>query len=399
MSLILHLKPGRDIPITRGHPWIMSGAIARQEGNPKEDEADILSSNGTFLARATVHPPSEIRARVFDTRPDARLDEAGIRERLALAKSRRAKWMTAGPDGAERIAFSESDGLPGVIIDRYGSVLVFQLLTAPWEKRRDTLIAALVDLYHPSTIWERSDVDVRRHERLEPRKGLAWGAPLTGPVPFKEDAWSFLADVENGHKTGFYLDQSCSRRAVADWVRRLGAPRVLNVFAYTDTFGIAALTSGAASVLSIDSAASAREIATRMLSLNPAAASPARSEYGIGDAFDALRELRDDSRSFDLIILDPPRLVTRQDKMKPGLRAYKDLNLQACKLLAPGGILFSFSCSGLVDRILFGKVIEGAARDAQRPLQFLADIGQPPDHPRKPGFPEAEYLKGFIAGV
>lgn len=398
MSLILHLKPGRDIPITRGHPWIMSGAIARQEGNPQADEADILSSAGAFLARATFHPPSEIRARVFDIRPEARLDANGIRERLALAKSRRARWTGANPDGAERIAFSESDGLPGLIIDRFGGVLVFQALTAPWEKRRDSLIAALVDLYQPATIWERSDVDVRRHEKLEPRKGLAWGAPLTGPVTFREGDWTFMADVENGHKTGFYLDQSGSRHAVAAWTRRLGSPRVLNVFAYTDTFGIAALTSGAASVLSIDSAVSAREMAARMQTLNPKC-DPARSEYRIGDAFDTLRELRDAGRQFDMIILDPPRLVTRQDKMKQGLRAYKDLNLQACKLLAPGGILVSFSCSGLVDRTLFGKVIEGAARDARRPLQFLAELGQPPDHPRKPGFPESEYLKGFIAGV
>jgi 23S rRNA (cytosine1962-C5)-methyltransferase len=398
MSLILHLKPGRDIPITRGHPWIMSGAIARIEGSHQEDEATIVSSSGAFLARATVHPHSEIRARVFDTHPDARLDADGILERLTLAKNRRAKWMASSLAGAERIVFSESDGLPGLIIDRYGSVLVFQLLTAPWESRRDSLISALVSLYQPTTIWERSDVDVRRHERIEPRKGLAWGAPITAPVTFQEGDWTFLADVETGHKTGFYLDQSDNRRAVATWVRRLGAPRVLNVFAYTDTFGIAALTSGASSVLSIDSASSARDVAIQMHAINPAF-DPARHEYRLGDAFDSLRELHNAGKQFDMIILDPPRLVPRQDKIKQGLRAYKDINLQACKLLAPDGVLFSFSCSGLVDRHLFGRVIEGAARDAKRPMQFLADLGQPPDHPRKPGFPESEYLKGVIAGV
>lgn len=397
MSLILHLKPGRDIPITRGHPWIMSGAIAKVEGSREEDEADVLSSSGAFLARATVHPHSEIRARVFDTLPDARLDAAGIKERLALAKSRREKWMATPASGAERVVFSECDGLPGLIIDRFGSVLVMQLLTAPWEKRRDSLIATLVDLYQPTTIWDRSDVDVRKHEKIDPRKGLAWGAPISAPVTFKEGDWTFLADVETGHKTGFYLDQSYNRRAVATWVRRLGPPRVLNVFAYTDTFGIAALTSGASSVLSIDSAISARDIAIQMHALNNF--DPARHEYRIGDAFDTLRELQKAGKQFDMIILDPPRLVARQDKMKQGLRAYKDINLQACRLLAPGGVLITFSCSGLVDRHLFGKVIEGATRDAKRPLQFLGDLSQPPDHPRKPGFPESEYLKGIIAGV
>lgn len=398
MPLTLHLKPGREIPILRGHPWIMSGAIARQDGNPEEDEAGIVSATGTFLGRATIHPASEIRARIFDVRPESRLDADGIRARLTLARDRRNRWMARQPDGAERLVFSESDGLPGLIVDRYANVLVFQILTAPWEKRRAILVEALVSLFQPATLWERSDADVRRHEGLEPRKGLAWGAPLEGPVPFREGDWRFLADVEQGHKTGFYLDQSCNRHALSAWVRRLGAPRVLNVFAYTDTFGLVALAAGASSVLSIDSSAPARDMAGRMQSLNPSI-DAGRWEYLVADAFDALRRLRDAARQFDLIILDPPRLVNRKSKVQEGLRAYKDINLLACKLLAPGGILFSFSCSGLVDRTLFGKVIEGAARDARRPLQFLADLGQPPDHPRKPGFPESEYLKGFIAGI
>lgn len=398
MSLTLHLKPGRDIPIIRGHPWIMSGAIARQDGNPQDDEADIISASGVCLGRATVHPPSEIRARLFDTQPGVRLDASGILERLTLAKARRDKWMATPPDGAERVVFSESDGLPGLIVDRYAGTLVFQLLTAPWESRRQFLIDALSALYHPAAIWERSEVDIRRHEGLESRQGLVRGAAPQGPVPFREGDWHFLADIENGHKTGFYLDQAVNRHALAAWVRRLGAPRVLNVFAYTDTFGLCALSAGSSSVLSIDSAAPARDMAARMQALNPAC-DCSRSEYRIADAFEALRTLRDSRRQFDLIILDPPRLVNRKPRLQEGLRAYKDINLLACKLLAPGGILFTFSCSGLVDRVLFGKVIEGAARDARRPIQFLADLGQPPDHPRKPGFPESEYLKGYIVGV
>jgi len=397
MTLKLHLKPGREIPIIRGHPWIMSGAIAHSEGNHELDEADIITASGTFIARATVHPASEIRARVFSIIAGDCLDATSIRQRLELALERRQCWLPWGLDTAARLVFSESDGLPGLIVDRYADVLVIQLLTAPWEARREILIEALKKLLHPKTIWERSDVDARRHEGLEPRKALVYGTPLTGSVPFKEGNLHFLADVENGHKTGFYLDQRASRQALQKWVGQLGAPKVLNVFAYTDSFGVCALQAGAASVLSLDSSTSARELSDRQVALNPNC-DPAKRTYRIGDAFELLRELKEDKTRFDLIILDPPKLVNRKAKMPQGLRAYKDINLLACQLLNPGGILFSFSCSGLVERDLFGKVIEGAARDAKRSVQFLEDLSQPPDHPRKPGFPEAGYLKGFVVG-
>ena len=397
MSLKLHLKPGREIPIVRGHPWIMSGAIARSEGNHELDEADIIAANGNFIARATVHPSSEIRARVFSTVQGDCLDAVSIRQRLELVLERRQRWLPWGLDTAARLVFSESDGLPGLIVDRYADVLVIQLLTAPWESRRDMLVEALKKLLHPKTIWERSDVDARRHEGLEPRKGLVHGAPLSGPIPFKEEKMRFLADVENGHKTGFYLDQRTSRLSLQNWVGQLGAPKVLNVFAYTDSFGACALKAGATSVLSLDSSASAQELSDRQLALNPECDS-ARRIYRTGDAFELLRGLKEEKARFDLIILDPPKLVNRKAKMPQGLRAYKDINLLACQLMNPGGILFSFSCSGLVDRDLFGKVIEGAARDAKRPVQFLEDLSQPADHPRKPGFPEAGYLKGFVVG-
>lgn len=397
MGLTLHLKTGRDIPIIRGHPWIMSGAIARVEGDRDLDEADVIGADGSFLARATVHPASEIRARVFSTDPGARLDAAGIRARLQLAIDRRQRWLQWGLNSAARLVASESDGLPGLVIDRYADVLVVQILTAPWEARRDILVDCLRALLHPKTIWERSDVDVRRHEELELRKGLMAGTPLAGPVPFMEDEAHFLADVEEGHKTGFYLDQRTSRQALARWVRQLGKPRVLNVFAYTDAFGITALRAGASSVLSLDSSTGARDLAERQLALNPDC-DPSRREYRLGDAFESLRQLKAGQAGFDLVILDPPKLVSRKPRLQQGLRAYKDINLLACQLVNAGGVLFTFSCSGLVDRELFGKVIEGAARDARRPVQFLDNLGQPPDHPRKPGFPESEYLKGLVVG-
>lgn len=398
MTLKLHLKPGREIPIIRGHPWIMSGAIARLEGDRTRDEADIVSAGGAFIARATVHPPSEIRARVFSTVEGETLDATTIRQRLEIALDRRQRWLPWGLDTAARLVFSESDGLPGLIVDRYADTVVLQLLTSPWEARREMLVEALKKLLRPKTIWERSDVDSRRHEGLEPRKGLLHGAALSGPIAFQEESMRFLADVENGHKTGFYLDQRNSRQALRNWVGQLGTPKVLNVFAYTDSFGVCALKAGAASVLSLDSSNSARDLADQQLALNPGC-DPARRTYRMGDAFELLRELKEQKPRFDLIILDPPKLVNRKARLPQGLRAYKDINLLACQLLNPGGVLLTFSCSGLVDRELFGKVIEGAARDAKRPIQFLEDLSQPADHPRKPGFPEAGYLKGFVVGL
>ncbi len=398
MKLTLHLKPARDIPIIRGHPWILSGAIARTEGDLACDEAEIVAANGRCLGCATVHPQSSIRARLFSNRPGVQLNAETIRARLAAAIERRRQWMPADAE-AMRLVFSESDGLPGLIVDRYADTVVIQCSTAPWESRRDALVEALVALLNPRTVYERSDLDVRRHEELEPRQGLLWGAaPPESGVPFSENGCRFLADVIHGHKTGFYLDQSANRQRAAAWVRRLGAPRVLNVFAYTDAFGIAALAAGAREVVAVDSALKAQPLAAAQLALNPGC-DPARHRTIVGDAFSALRELHQAGELFDLVILDPPRLVTRKDRMQEGLRAYKDANLFAIKLTRPGGVLLTFSCSGLVERELFTKVLEGAVRDSGREAQLIETLDAPPDHPRRLGFPESDYLKGAVLGI
>lgn len=397
MPLTLQLKQGREIPIIRGHPWVMSGAIARQEGDAADDEADIVTHDGRFIGRATVHPTSEIRARLFSSERNDRLDREGLQLRISQAAERRRRWMPPASE-ALRLVFSESDGLPGLIVDRYGETLVVQFLTAPMDRRRDAVVDVLSALFAPRAIWERSDVDARRHEALEPRKGRLLGEDVRDPVQFAEGPWRFMADVAEGHKTGFYLDQRSNRERVAEWVRRLGRPRVLNVFAYTDSFGICALGAGAEQVIAVDSSQAACDMAARQHALNPDS-DPERRQYRLGNAFEVLRELRESGARFDLVILDPPRLVNRRDRLHQGLRAYKDVNLIACQLVADGGLLASFSCSGLVDRDLFGKVIEGAARDARRNARFIEELGQPPDHPHKPGFPESAYLKGFVVGL
>jgi 23S rRNA (cytosine1962-C5)-methyltransferase len=398
MTRKLTLKPGRDVPVLRGHPWIFSGAIAREEGDLKADEADILSAKGAFLGRATVQERSDIRARIFDTHAGATLDAAGLLARLRTARERRERWLGVQEEPAGmRVVFSESDGLPGLIVDRYGSTLVVQFLTGPMTARRDAVLAALDAVWKPVTVWERSDADAIKLEGLETRTGLVSGAAPEGPVTFVENGIKFLADLENGHKTGFYLDQRAGRAALARWVKSSGAKRVLDVFAYTGGFGLAARKAGAEFVMSIDSSARAKLEARSLIALNHY--SGEGFDYRVADAFETLRGLKNAGEKFDIIIVDPPRLTPSRAHLQRSLRAYKDANLSAIRLLNPGGLLFTFCCSGLVDRDLYGKVVEGAARDADRPMAILEHLFQSPDHPGKPGFGESEYLKGFVLGA
>ncbi|MFO7535220.1 MAG: class I SAM-dependent rRNA methyltransferase [Kiritimatiellia bacterium] len=398
MTRKLTLKPGRDVPVLRGHPWIFSGAIARDEGDHL-DEADLFSSKGTFLGRVTVQDPSDIRARVFDTHPNVTLDAAGLLARVKTARQRREAWLGAQeePSGM-RVVFSESDGLPGLIVDRYADTLVVQFLTGPMTRRRAEVLAALEAVWKPATIWERSDAEAVKLEGMEPRTGLISGAAPAGPIEFKENGITFLADLEHGHKTGFYLDQRAGRAAVARWVKCSGAKRVLDVFAYTGGFGLSARKAGAEFVMSIDSSARAKQEAMKLYELNGYRKGEG-FDYRVADAFETLRGLKNANEKFDVIIVDPPRLTPSRAHLQRSLRAYKDANLCAIRLLNPGGLLFTFCCSGLVDRDLYGKVVEGAARDTDRPMAVLEHLFQSPDHPGKPGFSESEYLKGFVLGA
>lgn len=398
MAARIYLNKGGEVPVIRGHPWVYSGAIARHEEDPAGgDEAEVLTRDGAFIGRATWHPRSEIRARVFTASRDEALDEAGVRARVRAACERRVRWLGREPEGGLRTVFSESDGLPGLIADRYGPVLVVQFLTEPWVRRREWALDALREFWKPETIWERSEAEVVRHEGLEPRAGLAWGRDLDGPVPFAEHGVRFLADVREGHKTGFYLDQRASRERAADWVRRTGARSVLDVFAYAGGFGLRARLAGAQTVVGLDSSARARDLALRLHELN--GLDTGALDYRVGDAFELLRTLKGEGRTFDVAIVDPPRLAPHRHQLQRALRAYKDANMTALKLVAPGGLLLTFCCSGVVDRDLFEKVIEGAARDAGRRVYVLEHLAQPPDHPGKPGFAESEYLKGLVIGT
>jgi 23S rRNA (cytosine1962-C5)-methyltransferase len=388
---VLRLKPGRDKSLRQRHPWIFSGAIGMAEDLLEPgDTVDIQSADGAFLARAAYSPESQIRARVWTYDARESVDAAFIDRRVARAVRARVPMLDPRHTGC-RLIHGESDGLPGVIADRYADIVVLQLSSAGAERWRDAIVAALVAATSVTCIFERSDADVRKLEGMPPRVGIAHGK-LPDAVTFLEDGIAYRVDVVAGQKTGFYLDQRDNRAAV----RALAAGReVLNVFSYSGGFALAALAGGAARVLSVDSSADALALGRENLAGNPALPSD-RAEWSEADAFAELRKLRDRGAAFDLIVLDPPKFAPTAAHVERGARAYKDVNLWALKLLRPGGLLATYSCSGGVDAALFRKIVAGAALDAGAEASVIGHFGAGADHPVALAFPEGEYLKGLL---
>jgi 23S rRNA (cytosine1962-C5)-methyltransferase len=385
----LVLKPGREKSLLRRHPWIFSGAIDRIEGDPaRGDTAVIRSAGGDVLAQAAFSPQSQIRARVWSFAAQERIDAPFFARMVAAAVARRAPL--AAVTDAVRLVHGEADGLPGVVCDRYGGCAVLQLSSAGAERWRETIAAAVAAATGCEAVYERSDLDVRALEGLAPRSGPLLGErPATQQVV--EHGLRFRVDVVTGQKTGLYLDQRANRA-------RIGAlasgRRVLNAFCYTGGFSLHALAGGAASVLSIDTSAAALAQARENLALSGLHAT--RAEWLEADVFQALRELRGAGRVFDLIILDPPKFAPIAAHAERAARAYKDINLLALRLLAPGGLLATFSCSGGVSAELFQKIVAGAAADAPAEVESLARLQADADHPVVLSFPEGEYLKGLL---
>jgi 23S rRNA (cytosine1962-C5)-methyltransferase len=388
------LKPGRDKSPLRHHPWVFSGAVARLEGEPGlGDTVDVRAADGAWLARAAYSPHSQIIARVWSFDPEETVDATFLRRRLARSLASRSSDL-AFPCSALRLVNAESDALPGLIVDRYADHLVCQFLSAGAEKWKGEIVAALRELVPGRGIYERSDVDVRGKEGLPPVTGVLAGEPPPAYVEIEEHGCRYLVDVVHGHKTGFYLDQRDNRAALAEYV---AGRAVLNGFAYTGGFGVAALKAGAAHVTNIDTSASALELAVRNFALNDLHASHFTNH--VGDVFAVLRQYRDSRRQFDLIILDPPKFAETRAQVERAARGYKDINLLAFKLLRPGGVLFTFSCSGGVEPALFQKIVADAALDAGREAQIVRRLSQAADHPVALNFPEGEYLKGLICRV
>jgi 23S rRNA (cytosine1962-C5)-methyltransferase len=385
------IKPGREKSLLRRHPWVFSGAIARVEGDPQPGQTvDILSDKQQFLARGAFSPISQIRVRVWTFDRQEVVDTDFFRRRIQAAILKRAPLELEKVTDAVRLIHGESDGLPGLIVDRYGSCLVVQFLATGADTWRDTIADALVDLTGANNIYERSDADVRELEGLQTRVGILRGSPNEKGI-ISEHGLRFSVDIAAGHKTGFYLDQRRNRQRV----RALAEGRdVLDCFCYTGGFTLNALTGGAKSVLSVDSSFSAFELLRENVTLNSLPSD--RLQTLEADVFQALRKFRDEGRSFDLILLDPPKFAPTSAQAEKAARGYKDINLLAFKLLRPGGILVTFSCSGGVDAALFQKIVAGAALDAGVNASIVESLSQDGDHPVALNFPEGAYLKGLV---
>ncbi len=385
------LKPGRESSLLRRHPWIFSGAIQRIEGQPAPGQTvDVFSAEGQFLARAAYSPHSQIRARVW-TFDDEPVDAQFFRNRIRAALARRALLRIESSTNAYRLIHAESDGLPGLIVDRYADLLVLQSLTAGSEAWKPTLADLLLEETGLARLYERSDAEVRALEGLPPAAGPLRGPAPTALITIIEHGLRYLVDPAHGHKTGFYLDQRPNRARV----RTLAEGReVLDGFCYTGGFTLNALAGGAASVISVDASADALALCRHHLALNRLPAD--RHTILEGNLFHVLRKFRDQGCQFDLIILDPPKFAPTSAQAERAARAYKDINLLAFKLLRPDGILVTFSCSGGIDAALFQKIVAAAALDAGVDAQIVEHLFQAADHPVSLAFPEGAYLKGLV---
>jgi 23S rRNA (cytosine1962-C5)-methyltransferase len=385
----LILNPGREKSLQHRHPWIFTGAVERIKGEPQSGETvAVRDTHGAFLALAAYSPKSQILGRVWTYRENEMVDEAFLRARLARAIVLRQE-LAKTTDGM-RLVHGESDGLPGLVVDRYGDTLVMQVLSAGMERWRGALSDLLVELTGCANLYERSDAEVRDLEGLPARSGILRGK-LPTPLIIHEHGLKFYVDVEKGQKTGFYLDQRDNRRRVGELANDKD---VLNCFCYSGGFSLSALQGGARSVLSVDSSAEALALARENLKLNNLAED--RAEWLEADVFKSLRLMRDQGKSFDLIVLDPPKFAPTAHHAANAARAYKDINLWALKLLRPGGLLATFSCSGGVTADLFQKILAGAAMDANVTAQIVGRFAADADHPAVLNFPEGEYLKGLL---
>jgi 23S rRNA (cytosine1962-C5)-methyltransferase len=389
------LKKGRAKPVLRRHPWIFSGAVARIVGHPADgDLVQVRDAGGNFAAYGLLNRHSQIVVRLLSWEQDQVPDTAFWRRRLERALAGRAALAADPATDAYRLVYAEADGLPGLIVDRYGDYLVVQFLVLGMDQRKDEIADLLIELAAPRGILERSDVPVRAKEGLPSTTGLLRGTAPSDHLEVLENGHRFLVDLGGGQKTGFYLDQRLNR----GWVSAYCAGQnVLDVFCYSGGFAVYAAAVGASDLTLLDSSTDALVLAQENLRLNGRDRSDDR--FLAADAFQQLRDFRERGRTFDIAVLDPPKFAHTQADVQPASRGYKDINLLAIQLLRPGGILATFSCSGLVSADLFQKIVFGAALDAGRDVQILERLSQAPDHPILLTFPESEYLKGLICRV
>jgi 23S rRNA (cytosine1962-C5)-methyltransferase len=393
------LKPAKDKSLVRRHPWIYANAIARIDGNPAPGATvAVRAADGRFLARASYSPHSQIRARVWTFDESEPVDHAFFKRRVQRAVEHRRTMVK--DTGATRLIFGEADGLPGLIVDYYvadegaHAQLVCQFMATGVETWKDAIVQALIGATDCPNVYERSDVSIRQKEGLEQITGVLAGDAPRDTLIANECGVRYHVDVRNGHKTGFYVDQRDNRVLVQ---QNAAGRDVLNCFCYTGGFSLAALKGGAARVVSVDSSGDALALAQQNVTANGFDAQ--KAEWLDADAFKTLRRLYDEGQRFDLIVLDPPKFAPSKESVDRAARAYKDINLSGFKLLRPGGLLFTFSCSGAIDADLFQKIVAGAAADARVDARILKRLGAGVDHPLLTAFPEGEYLKGLLLQI
>ena len=388
---VLIIKAGREKPILQGHPWIYSGAIDRMEGDPGFGETVVIKdATGHILGRAAYSPASKIRARMWSWDAQERIDDSFFEKKLRTAISSRKEM----PSNAYRLVNAESDYLPGLVVDRYADFLVLQSLTAGVERWKESIADALVALTGMPNIYERSDVEVRALEGMAGTSGVLRGQEPPDTLEIIENGLRFQVDIRAGQKTGFYLDQRENRAKILPYVEN---KKVLNCFCFSGAFSVYAIQGGASQVTSVDSSGDAIELAKANSALNFPDFQD--EEWVVADVFVYLRQLRDQQRFFDVIILDPPKFAPTRNLAVQAARGYKDINLLAMKLLNPAGTLITFSCSGGVSAEFFQKILGGAASDAGRQVFIQERLFQSNDHTVSLHFPEGEYLKGFVCKV
>ncbi len=393
MPATVHLSPGKEKSLRRLHPWVFSGAIARVKGSPVDGETvAVHSSTGDWLGYGAWSSRSQIRVRIWSFNQSDQINSQFFADRIGAAIELRNSLSINS--NAWRVVAAESDELPGITIDKYDNWLVCQLLSTGAERWRDSIVAALRSYFPDCNIFERSDVDVRKKEGLEPVVQLLYsadGEPPPATVWINENGLQLGVDIQGGHKTGYYLDQRDSRQAIQAYAK---GKRVLNAFSYTGGFGIYAAAAGASQVVNLDVSEPALEQAVSNQQQNNL---PAECFENMKiDVFEALRKFHHQGERFDVIVLDPPKFVDSKANLMSACRGYKDINRLACMILKPGGTLITFSCSGLLSGELFQKVVADAALDAKRPLHIIEHLYQSADHPVRTNFPESLYLKGLV---
>lgn len=395
MAIRIKLKPGREMSLERRHPWVFSNGIHNVKGKPESGQTvDVVAHDGHWLGRGAWSPESQIQVRIWTFDREEEIDREFFKRRILRAQAGRDDLIREQGLTGYRLIAAESDGLPGITIDKYANVLVCQLLSMGADVWRDTIVDVLAELYPDCAIYERSDVDSRKKEGLAATMGLLHGTLPEMPVIIEENGIKIAVDVTKGHKTGFYLDQRDNRAIAARFVK---GKSVLNCFCYTGTFGLYAAKAGAASIENVD--VSALALDTARLNMRVNGLSDDNVHYNEADVFKLLRKYRDEGKTFDVIVLDPPKFADNKSQLNGACRGYKDINMIALQLLNPGGVLLTFSCSGLMPADLFQKIVADAALDAKREIQFIERLSQASDHPIGSAFPEGFYLKGLVARV